>query len=124
MDKRHTGQSRTRAFSFIKKESAISSARVLIQIKANYSPGLIQIKAVSGDARTRRDMWMDISTAPLDRRIGLAVVDGEGLHPLVVPCRRVAGGFIDAVTGRRLDVRPTHWREWTETTSPASIPAR
>jgi hypothetical protein len=30
----------------------------------------------------------------------------------VFPCRRVAGGWIDARTKRWIDVRPTHWREW------------
>jgi len=57
-------------------------------------------------------MWKDISTAPRDRAISLAVIDAEGLHALVMPCRRVSDGWLNAANGMRLDVRPTHWREW------------
>jgi hypothetical protein len=57
-------------------------------------------------------MWRPISIAPVDRDIELAVIDGEGAHALVFPCRRVSGGWRNARTDERLDVRPTHWREW------------
>ena len=57
-------------------------------------------------------MWLDISTAPRDRDIRLAVIDNDGLHALVFACRRVAEGWVDALRGTRLDVNPTHWREW------------
>lgn len=57
-------------------------------------------------------MWMDISTAPRDRNICVAVIDTEGQHALVFPCRRIADGWIDARRGTRIDVQPTHWREW------------
>jgi len=57
-------------------------------------------------------MWMDIATAPRDRDISVAVIDRQGLHALVFPCRRVADGWIDALRGTRIDVNPTHWREW------------
>jgi hypothetical protein len=57
-------------------------------------------------------MWQAITTAPFDSDIELAVIDGEGPHALVFPCRRLAGGWMNAATKERLDVRPTHWREW------------
>ncbi len=57
-------------------------------------------------------MWMDISTAPRGRDIRLAVIDNDGLHALVFACRRVAEGWVDALRGTRLDINPTHWREW------------
>jgi hypothetical protein len=57
-------------------------------------------------------MWMDISNAPRDRAIRLAVIDADGEHALITPCRRIADGWVDARTGVRIDVRPTHWREW------------
>ena len=57
-------------------------------------------------------MWQPILTAPFDRDLELAVMDGEGAHALVFRCRRVANGWIDAATGRRIDVSPTHWRDW------------
>jgi hypothetical protein len=57
-------------------------------------------------------MWRPITLAPFDRDIELAVIDGAGTHALVFPCRRVSGGWRNARTDERLDVRPTHWRDW------------
>jgi hypothetical protein len=57
-------------------------------------------------------MWQNISSAPSDRNVQLAVIDGDGPHALVFPCRRIAGGWMNAETRERLDVRPSHWREW------------
>jgi hypothetical protein len=57
-------------------------------------------------------MWQLISSAPFDRDLELAVITGDGLHALVFPCRRVLGGWVKAETRQRIDVRPTHWREW------------
>jgi hypothetical protein len=56
--------------------------------------------------------WHSISTAPFDRDLELAVIDREGPHALVFPCRRILGGWINAQTKRPVDIRPTHWREW------------
>jgi hypothetical protein len=57
-------------------------------------------------------MWQDISTAPFDRDLELAVLDAEGPHALVFACRRIVGGWMKAATRERIDVHPTHWREW------------
>ena len=57
-------------------------------------------------------MWQPISSAPFDRELELAVIDREGPHALVFPCRRVPSGWINAHTDVRIDVRPTHWRPW------------
>jgi hypothetical protein len=57
--------------------------------------------------------WQRIVTAPFDCDVELAVIDAEGLHALVFPCRRIVGSWINAETKERIDVRPTHWREWT-----------
>ena len=58
--------------------------------------------------------WQPVSTAPFDRDLELAVVSlGEG-HALVFPCRRVLDGWIDAETKKRVEVYPTHWREWQQ----------
>lgn len=59
-------------------------------------------------------MWKEISTAPFDRDLELAVIDKDGTHALVFACRRVLGGWIDAGTGRRIEVDPSHWREWRQ----------
>jgi len=57
-------------------------------------------------------MWRIITSAPFDRDLELAVIDADGAHTLVFPCRRVAGGWVKAESREWLDVDPTHWREW------------
>jgi hypothetical protein len=60
-------------------------------------------------------MWKPVSSAPFDRDLELAVLDRTGeTHSLIFPCRRVVGGWIKVQTGERIDVHPTHWREWRE----------
>ena len=59
-------------------------------------------------------MWQQVSTAPFDRDIELAVIDDDGAHALVFACRRSLNGWMKVETKERLDVRPTHWREWQE----------
>ena len=56
--------------------------------------------------------WNPIRSAPFDRDLELAVIDYDGEHALVFPCRRILGGWMDAVTKHRIDVDPSHWREW------------
>jgi hypothetical protein len=58
-------------------------------------------------------MWHPISSAPFNRDLELAVIDHNGTHALVFPCRRTSGGWVNAATGRLIDVWPTHWREWS-----------
>jgi hypothetical protein len=53
-----------------------------------------------------------ITTASFDLDLELAVIDASGEHALVFPCRRILSGWIDVTTKKRVDVRPTHWREW------------
>jgi len=57
-------------------------------------------------------MWERISNAPFDRDLEIAVIDEDGLHALVFACRRILDGWAKAETRERLDVHPTHWREW------------
>jgi len=56
--------------------------------------------------------WQPISTAPFERDLELAVIDQDGPHALVFPCRRVLSGWIGAQSKHRIEVRPTHWRAW------------
>jgi len=56
--------------------------------------------------------WEPIGTAPFDRDLELAVIDHAGTHALVVRCRRGKQSWVNAATGRILDVNPTHWRVW------------
>jgi hypothetical protein len=55
---------------------------------------------------------LSISQVPSDRPVSLAVVDVNGLHPLEFPCYRVENYWVHAETKVRIEVHPTHWREW------------
>ena len=59
-------------------------------------------------------MWQSISTAPFHRELELAVIDEEGPHLIIFPCRQILGGWENAETKRQIDVHPTHWRVWPE----------
>jgi hypothetical protein len=60
-------------------------------------------------------MWEPIATAPYDCNLELAVIDRGGEHVLIFPCRRTdTDTWIDALTRRRIEVNPTHWREWSD----------
>jgi hypothetical protein len=56
--------------------------------------------------------WRSIPVAPFDDDLELAVIDRDGPHALVFPCRRVLGGWVNAETRQRVEVNPTHWRVW------------
>jgi hypothetical protein len=58
--------------------------------------------------------WQPISTAPFGQDLELAVIDYDGPHALAFPCRRILGGWANADEQQRIDVRPTHWRVWTQ----------
>jgi len=57
-------------------------------------------------------MWQPISTAPFDRDLELAVMDGDAAHALVFPCRRILTGWTKSATKERVDISPTHWKTW------------
>jgi hypothetical protein len=59
-------------------------------------------------------MWESILTVPFFRMLELAVLDEEGMHPLVFPCEKTLEGWKHALTGMLVDVSPTHWRHWGE----------
>jgi len=65
-------------------------------------------------------LWERILTAPYDREIELAVIDGDRVHPLVFACRRTPAGWVKATTLERVNVSPTHWRLWQPKSSPFS----
>jgi hypothetical protein len=59
-------------------------------------------------------MWQRISTAPFGRDLEIAVVEGEEINALIVPCRREPDGWVNAMTRERIVIDPTHWRNWDE----------
>jgi hypothetical protein len=68
--------------------------------------------------------WKSIDTAPFDRDVELAVIDGSGVHALTFPCRRVFGGWVNAQTRKRLYyLLPTHWRDQPANPKPEAAPA-
>ncbi len=65
-------------------------------------------------------MWhplvADIAKVPHDRDLRLAVIDAKGeVHALIFPSRARNGVWVNAQTGRLLELVPTHWQDWTET---------
>lgn len=58
--------------------------------------------------------WQPIRTAPFDRDLELAVIEGNEAHALMVRSRRTSHGWINAITGKRIEIDPTHWREWED----------
>lgn len=59
-------------------------------------------------------MWETILSAPFSQLLEQAVLDEEGMHPLVFPCEKTLEGWKHALTGMLVDVSPTHWRRWGE----------
>ncbi|PTE07064.1 hypothetical protein C9427_28600 [Mesorhizobium helmanticense] len=57
-------------------------------------------------------MWKQIQSAPFGRDLELAVLDEDGEHALVFACVKDLQGWRNAVTGARVDISPTHWRDW------------
>jgi hypothetical protein len=80
------------------------------------STGVASERAVSVITATPSatpSLWQPAASAPFDRDLELAVIDRMGTHALVFRCRRAQTGWINARTGRRVDIDPTHWRDWS-----------
>jgi len=67
----------------------------------------------SSASRESGGAWQPVSTAPFDRNIELAVIDRDGTHALIFPCRRVVDGWMNVRTKEIMTrLLPSHWREW------------
>jgi hypothetical protein len=75
---------------------------------------LTWIKATASELLYQVSMWQPITSAPYGSDLELSVIEREVTHVLAFPCRRDSYGWIDAATQRRVEVRPTHWRPWSE----------
>lgn len=60
------------------------------------------------------EKWLPISIAPSDADLEICVIDKFGTHALVFPARRNGADWVDAKTKKRVDIHPTHWRNWIE----------
>jgi hypothetical protein len=58
--------------------------------------------------------WLPVSIAPTDGDLEVCVIDAKGVHVLMFPCRRQGAEWVDPSTKKRVDIRPTHWRTWTD----------
>ena len=58
--------------------------------------------------------WLPIATAPRGIDLEVCVIDRQEVHALVFPCRWNGTDWRDASTNNRVDIEPTHWRQWTE----------
>lgn len=58
--------------------------------------------------------WQSVSNAPFNLDLELAVIDPEGPHALVFACRRILQGWVKTKTNERVNVQPTHWRQWKD----------
>ena len=66
---------------------------------------------------SNENQWQPISTAPFSRDVELAISNGGDAYVLVFACRRMIGGWLNVAKGKRIDIQPTHWRQWTGITS-------
>ncbi|WP_343064834.1 hypothetical protein [Mesorhizobium erdmanii] len=73
---------------------------------------MIQIKALQEPIFHNGLMWNPIASAPYGRSLEVAVIDDDGLHTLIFPCEKGREGWKNATNGARVDIRPTHWRDW------------
>jgi hypothetical protein len=60
------------------------------------------------------DKWLPVAIAPSDADLEVCVMDGGSVHALIFPVRKSGIDWVDAVTKKRVDVLPTHWRKWDE----------
>ena len=63
------------------------------------------------------DKWWTVSIAPQNVDLEVCVMDRHEVHALVFPVRKSGDTWLDASTRARVDVEPTHWRVWTDTTT-------
>jgi hypothetical protein len=57
--------------------------------------------------------WLPASAAPSDEDLEVCVMDYDGIvHALAFPCHKDETGWFDAAK-KRIDIHPTHWRNWT-----------
>lgn len=59
-------------------------------------------------------IWEEISKAPYDRDLELAVIEKDRVHPLIFACRRTPGGWVRVPSMDRVAISPTHWRTWRQ----------
>ena len=95
-------------------EREINAVRSLANLAANaiVSMRVRHDEVEDSDTRLISSDWQPISSAPFKRDLELAVINYDGVRALVFPCRRILGGWMKSETKARINVQPTHWRDW------------
>lgn len=60
------------------------------------------------------DTWLPVSIVPTGRPVEVAVVAAGGFQALVVACCWTGQAWTGALTRKKLDIAPTHWRPWCD----------
>lgn len=60
-------------------------------------------------SRLLRNDWREIATAPFDREIEVAIIDGD-TNVWGASCVRHGDSWFDTETLRPVEIRATHWR--------------
>jgi hypothetical protein len=57
--------------------------------------------------------WLPVSIAPADADLEVCVVEQGDIHRLTFAVRKWGSDWVNASTRLCIDIRPTHWRYWT-----------
>ena len=60
------------------------------------------------------EKWLPVSIAPPDTDLEVGAMDKGCVHALIFPVHKSGTYWVDASTKERIDIRPTHWRKWTD----------
>ena len=60
------------------------------------------------------ECWLPVSIAPIDADLEVSVIDNLGVHRLIFPVRKSGNTWVDASTKKPIDIKPTHWKKWTD----------
>jgi hypothetical protein len=66
----------------------------------------------SSSSNVAPSKWLSVLITPADGELEVCVMDKRGLHVLAFPVRKSGTDWVDAVTKKRIDLVPTHWRLW------------
>jgi hypothetical protein len=58
--------------------------------------------------------WLPVSFTPPNADLEVSVLDGCELRALLFPVRKSETEWVDISTNKRIDIVPTHWRQWSE----------
>ena len=72
---------------------------------------------MAGLSEARISEWLPIANAPPNEDLEICVMDYDGIvQALRYPCDKLEAEWLDALNKERVDIQPTHWRRWAETT--------